>query len=53
MNPDDVPWKLRYIVVQIENLKMQAKGWSISRTLREANSDTDIVAKNGVDRLDD
>ncbi|XVE77075.1 hypothetical protein DITRI_Ditri13aG0032800 [Diplodiscus trichospermus] len=52
-NPTSVPWRLRWIVVQIENLKLQFSNWTIKHVLREANELANSLAKSGVHRLED
>ncbi|XVE56531.1 hypothetical protein DITRI_Ditri04bG0018300 [Diplodiscus trichospermus] len=48
--PRKTPWRLRRLVVQIENIKTKIKDWSISRILRESNDVANGLAKAGVHR---
>ncbi|OMO61164.1 Endonuclease/exonuclease/phosphatase [Corchorus capsularis] len=49
-NPSGVPWKLRNISMNIDQLKTKIASWSIDNVPREQNSEADALAKSGVDR---
>ncbi|XVF61697.1 hypothetical protein PTKIN_Ptkin08bG0151400 [Pterospermum kingtungense] len=48
-----VAWRMRNVSNHIENLKVLLAGWDIQHTLREANHRTDMLAKDGVNRVVD
>ncbi|XVF47832.1 hypothetical protein PTKIN_Ptkin03bG0142500 [Pterospermum kingtungense] len=52
-NPRLALWRIRCLVGQIENLKMNVSKWSISHILREANDVADGLAKGDANRDDD
>ncbi|XVE67532.1 hypothetical protein DITRI_Ditri08aG0168500 [Diplodiscus trichospermus] len=49
--PLTAPWKMRSIILQIENLKNMLIGWSVQHILREGNSLADSLAKTEVHRV--
>ncbi|XVF81007.1 hypothetical protein PTKIN_Ptkin15bG0121800 [Pterospermum kingtungense] len=53
LNPMSVPWRLMFIMQQIESLKLLVPRWSIHHVLREGNVNADELAKGGVDRSED
>ncbi|XVF55660.1 hypothetical protein PTKIN_Ptkin06aG0054600 [Pterospermum kingtungense] len=53
LNPRSVPWRMRYIVQQIESLKLLVPRWSIQHVMREGNVNANELAKGRVDKLED
>ncbi|XVF70381.1 hypothetical protein PTKIN_Ptkin11bG0157200 [Pterospermum kingtungense] len=51
--PNSVPWRLKWIINKIENLKPGIPNWSVKHTLCKANDIADSLVKAGVNRGDD
>ncbi|XVF82029.1 hypothetical protein PTKIN_Ptkin16aG0010100 [Pterospermum kingtungense] len=49
--PVQAPWRLRSILVDVENLKKMVPYWPVRHIFREANQTTDALAKLGIHRL--
>ncbi|XVF73360.1 hypothetical protein PTKIN_Ptkin12aG0195400 [Pterospermum kingtungense] len=49
-HPVQAPWRLRGILVEVENLKKMVPHWSIRHIFREANHSADALAKSGIHR---
>ncbi|XVF74314.1 hypothetical protein PTKIN_Ptkin13bG0100600 [Pterospermum kingtungense] len=47
MFPSAALWRDRFIVNQIENMKLQLQNWEIAHIFRESNQITDRLAKEG------
>lgn len=49
-NPSVAPWRFRWLLNQIENLKLSLRDWIIAHILREGNEIVDGLGKAGVTR---
>ncbi|XVF48899.1 hypothetical protein PTKIN_Ptkin03bG0225300 [Pterospermum kingtungense] len=52
-NPSKVPWRLRCIRNHLEDLKAKVVGFEVVYVRREANQVADMLAKEGVGRIND
>ncbi|XVF77633.1 hypothetical protein PTKIN_Ptkin14bG0062000 [Pterospermum kingtungense] len=51
-NPSSAPWRFRWLINNIENIKRLIPNWSVNDTLQEANVVVDILANAGINRVD-